>query len=49
MINTKYDVHNVYFFIKCIVSWSENSVRFEKSCRNWLPDGPDSVRFHFTV
>ena len=20
---------NVYFFIKCIVKWSENSVRFE--------------------
>ena len=37
-----------YFFIK-FVRWSENSVRFEKSYGNWLPDGPDSVRFHLTV
>ena len=38
----------VYFFIKCIVRWSENSVRFEKSCVNWLPDGLISVRFYLS-
>ena len=36
----------VYFFIKCVVRWSENSVRFEKSYGNWLPNGPNSVRFY---
>ena len=35
----------VYFFITCVVKWSENSVRFLKSYFNWLPDGPNSVRF----
>ena len=30
------------FFIKCVVRWPENSVRFEKSYGNWLPDGPNS-------
>ena len=39
----------VNFFIKCAVRWSENSVRFEKSYGNMLPDGPNSVRFHLTV
>ena len=39
----------VYFFIKCVVRWSENSVRFEKSYGNWLSDGPNSVRFSLTV
>ena len=38
-----------YFFIKCIVRWYENTVRFEKSDGNWLPDEPNSVRFHLTV
>ena len=33
----------VYFFINCVVKWSENSVRFEKSYGSWLPDGSDSV------
>ena len=33
----------VYFFIKCVVRWSENSVKFEKAYGNWLPDGPNSV------
>ena len=36
---------DVYFFIKCVVRWSENFVRFEKSYGNWLPDGPNSVRY----
>ena len=36
----------VYFFIRCVVRWSENSVRFIKSYGNWLPDGPNSVRFY---
>ena len=27
---------HVYFFIKCLVRWSENFVRFEKSYGNWL-------------
>ena len=39
----------VYFFIKCVVKWPENSVRFEKSYRNWLADGPNSVRVYLTV
>ena len=26
----------VYFFTKCVVRWSENSVRFEKCYGNWL-------------
>ena len=39
----------VYFFIKCVVRWSENSVRFEKFYGNWLPDGLNSVRFYLTV
>ena len=26
-----------------------NFVRFEKSYGNWLPDGPNSVRFNLTV
>ena len=34
-----------YFFIKCVVRLSENSVRFVKSYGNCLPDGPNSVRF----
>ena len=38
----------VYFFIKCVVRWSENSVRFEKFYGNWLPDGLNSVRFYLT-
>ena len=38
-----------YFFIKRVVRWSENSVRFEKSYGNWLPDGPNSGRFYLTV
>ena len=38
----------VYFFIKCIVRWSENG-RFEKSYVNWLLGGPNSVRFDLTV
>ena len=38
-----------YFLIKCVIRWSENSVRFEKSLyRNWLPDGPNSMRFYLT-
>ena len=37
-----------YFFIKCVVRYSENSVRFEKSYGNWLPDGTNSVRFSLT-
>ena len=32
-----------------VVKWSENSVRFVKSYGNWLPDGPNSVRFYLTV
>ena len=32
----------VYYFIKCVVRWSENSERFEKSYGNWPPDGPNS-------
>ena len=32
-----------------VVRWSENSVRFKKSYGNWLPDGPNSVRFYLTV
>ena len=28
-----------------VVRWSENSVRFEKKYGNWLPDGPNSVRY----
>ena len=36
----------VYFFIKCVLRWSENSVRFEKSYGNCLPDGPGSVRLY---
>ena len=39
----------VYLFIKCVVRRSENSVRFEKSCGNWLPDGPNSVRLYLIV
>ena len=31
----------VYFFIKCVVRLSENSVRFDKSYGNWLPDGSE--------
>ena len=38
----------VYFFIKCVVRWSQNPVRLS-SYGNWLPDGPNSVRFYFTV
>ena len=38
----------IYFFIKCGVRWFENSVRFGKSYGNWLPDGPNSVRFYLT-
>ena len=29
-----------------MVRWSENSVRFDKSYGNWLPDGPNSVISH---
>ena len=36
---------HVYLFIKYVARWYENSVRFEKSYGNWVPDGPDSVRF----
>ena len=39
----------VYFFIKCVVKLSENSVRFEKSYGNCFLDGPNSVRFYLTV
>ena len=39
----------IYFLIKCVVRWSENSVRFEKSYWNWPPNGPNSVRFYLTV
>ena len=41
----------VYFFTKFNVKWFENSVRFEKSyCfGKWLPDGPNSVRFYFSM
>ena len=39
----------IYFFIKCVVRGSENSVRFENLMGNWLPDGPNSVRFYLTV
>ena len=46
---TQQSVIYVYFFIKCVVTWSKNSVRFEKSSGNWLPDGPNSVRFYLTV
>ena len=38
----------VYFIIKSVVRWSENSVRFEKP-GNWIPDGPNSVRLYLTV
>ena len=38
VINVQQSVIYVYFFIKCVVRWSENSVRFEKSYGNWLPD-----------
>ena len=34
----------VYFFLKCVKVWSENSVGFENSYGNWLPDGLNSVR-----
>ena len=37
------------FFIKCVIRCSENSVRFDKSYGNWLPDGLNSVRFYLTV
>ena len=46
---TQQSVIYVYFFIKCVVRWSENSVRFEKSYGNWLPDGSNSVRFYLRV
>ena len=49
LLLTQQSVIYVYFFIKCVVTWSENSVRFEKSSGNWLPDGPNSVRFYLTV
>ena len=39
----------IYFFIKSVLRWSENSVRFENSYGNWLPNGPNSVRFHLSV
>ena len=35
----------VYFFIKCVVRWAENSVRF-KTYGNWLPTGPNFVRLY---
>ena len=41
VINTTELIY-IYFFIKC-VRCSENSVRFENSYGNWLPDGPNSV------
>ena len=40
---------NVYFIIKCVVRWSENSARFEKSYGKWLADGPNSARFYLTL
>ena len=46
LVITQQSVIYVYFFIKCVVKWSENSVRFEKSYGNWLPDGLNSVRFY---
>ena len=39
----------VYSVIKCVVRWSESSMRFEKSNGNWLPDGPNSVRLYLKV
>ena len=39
----------VYFFIKCVIIWSENSVRCKKSYGNWLPDGPNSVRSYLSL
>ena len=46
---TKQSVICVCVCIKCVVRWSENSVRCEKSYGNWLPDGPNSVRVYLTV
>ena len=40
---------SVYFLHKCVVRWSENSVRFEKLYGNWPPDGPNSGRFHLSA
>ena len=42
VIDTKSVIY-VYFFINSAVRWSENSVRFEKSYGNWLPDGPFEI------
>ena len=37
----------LYLFLhKCVVRWSENSLRYEKSYGNWLPDGPNSLLSH---
>ena len=47
-INTTSVIY-VYFFRKCVVRWSENSVRFEKSFGNWIQDRPNSVKFYLTV
>ena len=46
---TQHSLMYVYFFIKYFVRWAKNSVRFENSYGNWLPDGPNSVRFDLTV
>ena len=44
---TQHCVLYVYFFIKSVVKWSENSVRFEFFMG--LPDRPNSGRFYLTV
>ena len=38
----------VYFFIKSVIKWSENS-EIRIFYGNCLPDGPHSVRFYLTV
>ena len=35
--------------LNTLLRWSENSVRFENFYGNWLPEGPNSVRFYLTV
>ena len=37
------------FLHKLSCKMVEKSMRFEKSYGNWLPDGPNSVRFYLSV
>ena len=42
-----YFIYFFFFFIYLFIFFF--FIKIEKLCGNWPPDGPNSVRFHFTV